>query len=245
MPSNSTTNYEDRSFIIATGNPGKRREFEKLLADFLDPRWKVYDRRSFPQPLQEVEETGASFRENAVIKAMETAQATGCGVLSDDSGLEVDALGGKPGIHSARFAGESATDEENNRLLVERLRDVPAAERRARFVAVVCLALPNNRVGRALLARSGVVYDEVDSAAPRAPEELVRIGELVLIWFRGTLEGLIVDEPAGEHGFGYDPHFFVPSQGKTLAEMDGEEKNRISHRATAVRKMVEFFDSVR
>ena len=241
MASDSTTNYGDDSFVIATGNAGKRREFQKLLSSFLDPRWTIYDRNTFPRPLEEVEETGATFRENAIKKAMETAQSTGCCALSDDSGLAVDALGGQPGVHSARFAGEEATDEENNRLLVQRLQEVAREERTARFVAVICLALPDNRVRRAILARAGIEHHEVDPAAPRSEGVFVRVGELVLLWFQGTVAGRIVDTPRGEHGFGYDPHFYIPQWGQTLAEVESTKKNRISHRAVAVQKMLDFF----
>lgn len=241
MPSNSTSNREDEAFVIATGNPGKRREFEELLGEFLAPQWTIYDRHSFPEPLQEVEETGETFRENAIKKAMETAQTTGCVCLSDDSGLVVDALGGNPGVKSARFAGENATDEENNRLLVEQLESVSPKDRTARFVAVLCLALPENRVSRTLLARRGTIYDEIEPAAPRSEAQLVRIGDLAVVWFQGTVEGLIVDKPCGDQGFGYDPHFFGPQWGKTMAQVSPSRKNRISHRATAAQKMIDFF----
>lgn len=242
MPSNSTSNYSDEGFVIATTNSGKRREFEELLGEFLPSQWTIYDRHSFPAPLPAVEETGETFQENAIKKAMDTAQTTGCVSLSDDSGLVVDALGGKPGVKSARFAGEDATDEENNRLLVERLQSVSTSERTARFVAVLCLVLPENRVSRTLLARRGIIHDEIEPAAPRSQGQLVRIGDLAVIWFQGTVEGMIVDEPRGDQGFGYDPHFFVPQQGMTMSEMSPSQKNRISHRATAVRKLVDFFE---
>ena len=241
MGVNMKQNLGDSSFLIATGNPGKRREFEGLLKPLLDPVWTVFDRQSFPHPLEEVDETGETFRENAVKKAVETALASRCCALADDSGLEVDALDGAPGVRSARFAGESATDQENNRLLIQRLEGRVHPNRRARFVAVVCLAMPDNAVARALLARRGLTFEQVSPAAPRAEGQLVRVGDVVLVWFRGTLEGRIVDEPVGEYGFGYDPHFFLPEQGKTSAELSREEKNRISHRAVATRKLSSFF----
>lgn len=241
MASNSTQKYVDRAFVIATQNRGKRREFEQLLVEFLVDDWEIYDRHSFPASLEDVEETGATFRENAVQKALETAQSTGCCSLADDSGLAVDALGGKPGVKSARFAGEDATDEENNRLLLKQLREVPESERNARFVAVVCLAIPDNRIGRTLLARRGVAFDEIEPAAPRFEGQLVRIGDQLVIWFRGTVEGTIVDEAGGDHGFGYDPHFFVPPWGKRMAEVPSSKKNRISHRAVATRKLIDYF----
>ncbi len=241
MPARATDRYGNDSFVIATGNPGKRREFEVLLEDFLAPEWKIWGRNDFPEPLDEVEETAQTFRENALKKAMETATATGCCSLADDSGLEVDALDGAPGIRSARFAGDDATDEENNELLLSKLADVPEEKRTARFVAVIALALPDNQIARTILARRGLTLDEVAPAAPRTEGQPVRIGDRVVIWFRGTVEGIVATEAQGDQGFGYDPHFHIPNQDLRMAELSTEQKNQISHRANATRKLVDFF----
>jgi len=185
--------------LIATNNPGKIREYQELLADL--PLQLTY-------PAQEgldieVAETGESFAENARLKATAYAKASGLLTLADDSGLEVDALGGEPGIRSARYAGEGASDEERYRLLLEKLKDVPWEERTARFRCVIAAATPE-----------GEVYTA-----------------------EGTCEGIIAFEPAGEHGFGYDPVFYLPEYGKTMAELSPEVKNRISHRAKAAQRV--------
>jgi len=181
--------------LIATHNPGKVREYEKLLAGL--PLELTY-------PAQEgldieVAETGGSFAENARLKAAAYARASGLLTLADDSGLEVDALGGEPGIRSARYAGSGASDEDRYRLLLEKLQGVPWDKRTARFRCVIAVATP-----------AGQVYTA-----------------------EGTCEGIIAFEPQGEHGFGYDPVFYLPEHGMTMAELPPETKNRISHRARA------------
>lgn len=184
----------------ATSNPGKLREFilaaERLAAG----------RFAFT-PLTGVEpcaEDGATFEENACRKAIHYSRHAPGLLFAEDSGLEVEALGGAPGVYSARFAGPQAADEENNRLLVARLRGV--ADRRARYVCVVALA---------------------------------ERGE-VLATFRGQVEGRIVDEPKGAHGFGYDPHFYYEPFGCTFAEATPEQKLLVSHRGRAVDAMLRY-----
>lgn len=233
----------DETLVIATGNPGKRREFQNLLSDLLSSGWQVYDRRSFPAELEAVAETGHTYRDNALKKAVETARQTDCCCLADDSGLEVDALGGKPGVRSARFAGDGATDDDNNRLLLQKLDGIPPAERTARFVCAVALVLPDNDVARYLLDRCDVRRDEIDAGEGDRPGQFFRVDDLVAVWFRGTFEGFIGEEPKGEGGFGYDPLFVIPSLQKTAAQLSAEHKNRISHRAEAVRELLAFFDS--
>jgi XTP/dITP diphosphohydrolase len=182
-----------REIVIATRNPGKVRELRALLEDL---PLEVLPAEEMP----EVEETGSTFAENAELKAREAAAWAGRWALADDSGLEVDALGGRPGIHSNRFAGENTTEEQRNQRLLELLEGVPPAARTARYRAAVAVAAPDGRV-----------------------------------WVsEGACEGLIVEEPRGEGGFGYDPHFFLPDYGKTMAELDLAVKNRISHRARAL-----------
>ncbi len=146
-------------------------------------------------------ETGATFAENAIIKARAYAEATGLLTLADDSGLEIDALDGAPGVYSARWAGADVSYETRNRLLVERLAGLPDAQRGARYRCAIAVALP-------------------------PPRGLVGVVE-------GALEGRIATEPAGHGGFGYDPIFFVPEQGRTVGQMTAAEKHRISHRARA------------
>lgn len=237
MSSDATVPPGDRYFVIATGNSGKRREFEQLLSDFTQPDWELYDRNSFPETLADIEETAGTFVGNAIDKATKTARQTGCCCLADDSGLEVDALDGAPGVHSARFAGEEATDEDNNRLLLSKLDGVPEAERTARFVAVVALVLPRNRVGRVILARRGQTHDDIEPGAARKEATPVATDDGVVVWFRGTVEGRITTEPSGDQGFGYDPLFEVVSKQRTMAELSEAEKNELSHRAEAVRKL--------
>jgi XTP/dITP diphosphohydrolase len=193
------------TILVATTNPGKVRELRAMLD--ADVRWRSL--ADFPR-LGEVQEDGATFAENARKKATEYAEATGLWTLADDSGLVVDALGGAPGIKSARFSGDvppgterKTIDKRNIGKLLELLQAVPAQERAARFVCHLCLAAPGK----------------------------------VLIETQGAVEGLIVNEPAGTNGFGYDPVFFVPSLGKTVAQVSDEQKNAISHRGNAIRKL--------
>jgi XTP/dITP diphosphohydrolase len=191
--------------LVATTNPGKVRELRAML-DF-DVQWKSL--ADFPG-VEEVVEDGATFAENARKKALGYAQATGLWTLADDSGLVVDALGGAPGVNSARFSGDKPKgvdrkvhDRRNWEKLLLLMKGVPAEERTARFMCCLCLAKP---------------------------------GE-VLIETQGSVEGVITTEPAGEGGFGYDPVFYVPQLGKTVAQIDDDEKNAVSHRGNAMRKL--------
>ena len=150
----------------------------------------------------DIVEDGHTFEENARKKAEALYRWIKRPVLADDSGLEVDALDGQPGVFSARYAGEGATDEANNAKLLAALQSVPAHQRQARFRCVLVMMVDEDR-------------------------------QLVA---EGTCEGVILDAPRGTGGFGYDPLFYVPSLGKTLAELS-EEKNRISHRGAALRQL--------
>lgn len=232
--------YND-TIILATANQGKVREFSKLLARWLAPGWQLVDRLSWSATFDDTVEDADTFEGNAVKKAVEIARATGCCALSDDSGLQVDALNGQPGVYSARYAGSDAKDADNNAKLVRELSDISSQDRTSRFVSVVCLAITNNDIGRDLLARVGTRFEDVESGKVGQEGELVRDNDVVVIWFRGTVEGLIVEKPRGSDGFGYDPHFYVLSSGKTMAEMTLEAKNAISHRAVALKKLYEFF----
>ncbi len=190
-----------KELVLATRNPDKARELAALLADL-----GVTIRTLAEFPLApEVEEDEETCEANAIKKANVAAQFTGLPAVADDTGLEVDALGGRPGVHAARFAGEHATYEDNWRKLLRELEGIPRSKRQARFITVAALA------------------------APPHPVQIAK----------GVLEGVISEQPAGTEGFGYDPVFFVPDLGKTLAELSREEKNRISHRARAFAKMRE------
>jgi XTP/dITP diphosphohydrolase len=180
--------------LIATRNPGKFRELEAILGGL---RLELATDPCLP----EVAETGATFGENAALKARAAADHGGCWALADDSGLEVDALNGEPGVGSARYGAPAVnSDAGRNALLLERLRGVPEERRTARFRAAVAIAAPDGRV-----------------------------------WAReGACEGVIGFEPRGQGGFGYDPLFYLPHLGKTMAELDPAAKNRISHRARAL-----------
>lgn len=192
--------------LIATNNPGKVEEYKELLSGLA---------LTLTYPGQEglaleVAETGRTFAQNARLKALAYARASGLLTLADDSGLEVDALGGQPGVRTARYAGEGASDEDRYRLLLKRMEAVPWAERTARFRCVIILATAE--------------------------------GEVYLT--EGTCEGFIAFGPRGEHGFGYDPVFYLPEQGCTMAELDPKIKNRISHRARAVEGVREILSSL-
>jgi len=183
--------------VLATRNQKKLRELKALLADM---PVEVLSLSDFPDA-PEVEETGVTFAENAQSKARAAALATGRIALADDSGLEVDALGGRPGVLSNRFAGPDASDRDKYLLVQEMMKDVPDEERSARFRAAVAVASPDGRVS--------VV--------------------------EGACEGTIAREPKGDGGFGYDPIFYLPDLGRTMAELSPDEKNRISHRGKALR----------
>ena len=235
--------HTDTSLLFATRNAHKTLEIQGLLEDlrFINPIWGVFDIASWDSPVPEVLEDADTFYANAVKKALEISLHTGSVTLSDDSGLEVDALDGRPGVWSARYAGEGATDAQNNRKLVADLAGIPAARRDARFVCVTALAIPENTIGRALLARVGIPFTEIGEARPTREGKMVRIDGRIVVWFRGEVQGRIVDEARGENGFGYDPHFYLPELSKTMAELTPAEKNARSHRAHALHKLSEFF----
>jgi XTP/dITP diphosphohydrolase len=182
----------------ATGNPGKLREFRLAGEEFqvlVEPLASITD-------LPPCEENGSTFEENAILKATYYGRHADDLLFADDSGLEVDALGGAPGVFSARFAGPQATDEENNRLLVERMQG--QSDRTARFVCVIAVARGS---------------------------ELVRT-------FRSVVDGILLDEPRGPEGFGYDPLFFYPPFGCSFGEVSRERKMTVSHRGKALRAML-------
>ena len=186
--------------VLATHNQGKIREFTEAFHEIGWETMPIRDVMDLPDP----EETGTTFEENALQKARAYAEAVNMPVLSDDSGIIADALGDRPGIYSARYAGRHGDDEANNRKLIADLTPFHGEERRGRYVCVVALVWPD---GKAVTAE-------------------------------GTCEGIIRDFYAGTGGFGYDPLFYLPQFGKTMAEISLEEKNRISHRGRALRALL-------
>lgn len=184
--------------LLATNNKGKLREYRNLLRGIPFEIFTLADLGI----TAEVKEIGRSFEENAALKATTTASISGRLSLADDSGLEVDALGGEPGPLSHRYAGENATDAARVAYLLKKLKDVPENLRAAQFRCVIAIAEPNGGV------------------------------EL----FSGICPGVIINEARGTNGFGYDPIFYLPELGKTMAELTLGEKNRVSHRARAAEK---------
>ena len=187
-----------RKLLVATTNRGKANEYRELLSG-LDFELLTLDQAGITQ---EADESYATFEENARSKATFYASLSGLLTLADDSGLEVDALGGEPGVRSSRYAGDNATDADRVNFLLAKMKDVPQAARQARFRCVIAIAEPGGQV-----------------------------------WLtQGVCGGFIALEPKGENGFGYDPVFFVPEYGKTIAELPASLKNEISHRGRAARQ---------
>jgi XTP/dITP diphosphohydrolase len=180
--------------LVATHNTGKKREFVQLFADLDLEIITLHDLGIS----QVIPETGASYAANALAKAQGYADIAAMLTLADDSGLEVDALHGEPGVHSARFGG-NISDTARCEMLLLLMQNVPQAQRTARFRCVIALAWPHGRSE----------------------------------WVEGVCEGSIISEMRGKGGFGYDPIFYVEDAGMTMAELSGDDKNRISHRARA------------
>jgi XTP/dITP diphosphohydrolase len=187
--------------VLASNNAGKVREINQLLAQ---QDIQVVPQSAFNTP--EAEETGLTFVENAILKARNAARHSGLPAIADDSGIEVDALQGAPGIYSARFAGPACDDQANNDKLLADLQGVAEADRTARFQCVL------------------VYLRHADDPTP--------------IICQGTWEGRILHAPEGENGFGYDPLFLVPEFGCSSAQLTPEQKNALSHRGQALRKLL-------
>ncbi|MCY7946534.1 XTP/dITP diphosphatase [Bacillus atrophaeus] len=190
--------------IIATHNPGKVKEFKDILAP------KGYDVKSLADIgfLEEIEETGHTFEENAVLKAEAVAKAVNKMVIADDSGLSVDNLGGSPGVYSARYAGEQKDDMANINKVLQELKGIEKEQRTARFRCALAVSIPGKETKTV----------------------------------EGHVEGYIAEEPKGENGFGYDPIFIVKDKDKTMAELTSDEKNKISHRANALKKLSQLLE---
>lgn len=187
--------------IFATGNEGKMREIRQILAD---SGYEILSMKEAGVDLDIVED-GTTFEENALIKAKAVMEATGELTLADDSGLEIDAFGGAPGVYSSRYLGEDTPYTEKNQVILDRMKDVPEEKRGARFVCVIAAVFPDGQTRTT----------------------------------RGTMEGIIGYESNGENGFGYDPIFYLPELKKYSAQLSSDEKNQLSHRGQALRKMKE------
>lgn len=204
---------EGSTILLATRNKGKTKEFRKafqrlgILVKDLHELDEIYD----------IEETGVTFAENAYLKAKLVAEATRLPVLADDSGLCVDAIGGAPGIYSARYAGEAATDSANNAKLLYELNAIGA-------IAQVSEPAAPDLHSSARFVCALVLYDPQDGSKLQA---------------EGTVEGFILQKAQGTDGFGYDPLFWVPSHHRSMAELTVEEKNHISHRGQALQRLIE------
>ncbi len=185
--------------IIASHNEGKVKEFREMFEEF---NVKVVSLRDLDFH-DEIEENGSTFKENAIIKAETIANHFQEPVIADDSGLVIDELDGRPGIYSARYAGEEKDDKANLNKVLAEMEHVVEKDRSARFICVLAVAQPGK---------------ETSSV-------------------EGKCEGIILHEKRGDHGFGYDPIFYIPALGKTLAQLEPEEKNRISHRANALKEL--------
>lgn len=188
-----------KELVIATHNQGKLAEFKELMKDLPVEVKSLADFEKFVEP----EETGKTFAANAKLKALYYAQKTGLTCIADDSGLEVQALDGAPGVRSARYAGEKATDEENNNLLLHNMKF--QVKRTCRFRCALAVVQPD-----------GKILYETD----------------------GTCDGMLLHEPLGTEGFGYDPLFWSTELHKGMGEATMQEKNKISHRGKAIRKLV-------
>ena len=195
-----------KEVIIATKNPGKAKEFEHI---FSSRGITVRTLLDYPE-IPDVEETGTTFEENATLKAEAVSKALGKMVIGDDSGLIVDALEGRPGIYSARYAGEPKNDQNNTDKVLSELEGIPEEKRTARFYCALAVAVPGK---------------ETKTVS-------------------GTCEGRILEERKGTNGFGYDPVFYVPEKGLAMAQLSSEEKNKISHRANALKKLDVVLDSI-
>lgn len=190
--------------VLASNNAHKLKEIREILKDYFE---EIYSLKDLGIDI-EIEENGKTFLENALIKARTICEMTSLPTIADDSGLEVVALGGAPGIYSARFAGEPCNDDNNNQLLLSKLHTLEQTQERnrnARFVSVVAICYP---------------------------DKSYKYGE-------GFVNGHILDEYRGNNGFGYDPLFYCDELGKTFAQADMSEKNKVSHRARALAQLVQ------
>lgn len=187
--------------IFATGNENKMREIREI---FAGTGYEILSMKEAGVDMDIIED-GKTFEENAIIKAKAVMEVTGKLTLADDSGLEIDAFGGEPGIYSSRYLGEDTPYTEKNQVILDRLKDVPEEKRGARFVCAIAAVFPNGQIHTT----------------------------------HGIMEGIIGYESKGGNGFGYDPIFFLPDEGKYAAQLSSDEKNVRSHRGAALRQIKE------
>lgn len=225
--------HSSNRLLIATRNTHKQREFGALFATTLDDL-HVLNLGDWPDDLPEVVEDAPTFEGNALKKALEMSLAAGVSVMAEDSGLAVDVLDGAPGVYSARYSGEDATTQSNNAKLSDALHKEGNGPHTGRFVSVIALALCPDDVGTHLLAGMQLTWDMLPHGRPTQPGAPSLFEGRALMWVRGELEGHVRSEAQGDQGFGYDPHFFVPSLDCTLAQMSMAQKNAISHRGKAL-----------
>ena len=197
-----------KTIVLASGNKGKLREFQQMFADL---PYQIEPQSNYS--VGDVEETGLTFVENAIIKARHAAAVTGLPCIADDSGIEVDALKGAPGIYSARYAGVGAGDKANLNKLIEDTKHLPEDQRNCRFQCVLVMMRHAND-----------------------PTPLIA---------QASWEGILLSEPSGENGFGYDPIFWLTDQQCTSAQLAPEVKDQLSHRGQALRKLVSIIENTK
>jgi XTP/dITP diphosphohydrolase len=222
--------------VLATTNGHKIREIRALLKPF--KQFELYSLLDFPNYIQP-EETGKTFEENAILKALDCAQKLQKWAIADDSGLVVPALGGSPGVFSARYAGKGATDKENRYKLLQAMKYLEGLERSAYFECCIALA----RISHTFSDSSHTLHDDLAS----------QVGEAVLheaspakvyTTVSAICEGIIVTEERGRHGFGYDSLFLKHDYNQTFAELSEERKNLVSHRGKALEKLKRILERI-
>ena len=195
-----------KTAVLATNNAHKAKEFQRAFAEYgIDIELKTLKEIGFSK---EIDENADTFEGNALIKAKTVCDYSGMMTIADDSGLEVDFLDGEPGVYSARYSGENATDGENNEKLLENLSNVPYEKRKAHFVCTICVCRPDGKK----------------------------------LFVSGKCDGTILREPRGKGTFGYDPLFYYEPLKKTFAELDGKDKDGVSHRGKAIRELLKHRD---
>ncbi len=219
-------------FVLASRNKKKIIELETLFAELSSVEVKLLSLDDIGYE-GDIEEDGERFEENAAIKASVPASKGYIGI-SDDSGLSVDALGGAPGVYSARYAGEPCDDEKNNEKLLSELENCD--DRTAHYVSAVCIVIPDFL---------GIKIPEkyVDASLSKYASEKAGCS-VKAIAVRGTCDGIIIREPRGNGGFGYDPYFYFEQFGKTFAEVSAEEKHSVSHRGIAMRRIIDIINDI-
>lgn len=222
----------DMKIILSSRNQKKIRELRELFANAQLSGVEIGSLDDIGV-YGDTEENGTSFEENSLIKACVPAKLGYIGI-ADDSGLCVDALGGAPGIYSARYSGEHATDAENNAKLLSELDGIPDDRRTARFVCAVSCVFPEN---------FGVETDAF-SLSDTSGKYPGITGGLKSFCVRGECEGVILKSPRGENGFGYDPLFYIPDKGRSFSELSSAEKGEISHRGNAMKKFIDIFGRI-